>query len=87
MEKEAEKEKTGSRDQITRFKHHFCEEEAKASMKCMEDNNYDRDKCLGYFRAFRDCKKAFREAEWEKKKKEASFFWGKKKKKKKTEIE
>ncbi len=28
-------------------------------MECMNRNDYDRDACLGYFQAYRDCKKAW----------------------------
>ena len=28
-------------------------------MDCMNHNDYDRDKCLDYFQAYRDCKKAW----------------------------
>ncbi|EIW79252.1 hypothetical protein CONPUDRAFT_60192 [Coniophora puteana RWD-64-598 SS2] len=38
-----------------------CEGAAKASMKCMDKNNYDRDKCLDFFQAYRDCKKTWLE--------------------------
>ena len=34
-----------------------CVQEAKASYKCMDDNNYDRDACLEYFKAYKECKK------------------------------
>ena len=36
-----------------------CAEASKASMDCMNHHDYDRDKCLDYFRAYRDCKKAW----------------------------
>ncbi|KAI0328671.1 hypothetical protein GY45DRAFT_1325958 [Cubamyces sp. BRFM 1775] len=36
-----------------------CAEASKASMDCMNHNDYDRDKCLDYFQAYRDCKKAW----------------------------
>ncbi|KAI0741883.1 hypothetical protein C8Q80DRAFT_163182 [Daedaleopsis nitida] len=38
-----------------------CAEASKASMDCMNHNDYDRDKCLDYFQAYRDCKKAWME--------------------------
>lgn len=28
-------------------------------MDCMNHNDYDRDQCLDYFQAYRDCKKAW----------------------------
>ncbi len=28
-------------------------------MDCMNHHDYDRDKCLDYFQAYRDCKKAW----------------------------
>jgi len=36
-----------------------CEHAAKASMECLNRNDYRRSKCLGYFEAYRDCKKAW----------------------------
>lgn len=34
-----------------------CAAAAKASMDCMNRHDYDRDFCLEYFQAYRDCKK------------------------------
>ncbi|KAI8996558.1 hypothetical protein BD414DRAFT_381583, partial [Trametes punicea] len=36
-----------------------CAAASKASMDCMNHHDYDRDKCLDYFQAYRDCKKAW----------------------------
>ncbi|KAI0923826.1 hypothetical protein AcV5_009267 [Taiwanofungus camphoratus] len=36
-----------------------CEDAAKASMNCLNRHDYDRDKCLDFFQAYRDCKKAW----------------------------
>ncbi|CAO1638641.1 unnamed protein product [Sympodiomycopsis kandeliae] len=36
-----------------------CAHAAKASMKCMEDNQYDRGKCMRQFQDYRDCKKTW----------------------------
>ncbi|KIM44950.1 hypothetical protein M413DRAFT_67501 [Hebeloma cylindrosporum] len=33
-----------------------CAAASKASMDCMTRNDYDRDACLEYFQAYRDCK-------------------------------
>ncbi|KAF8074895.1 hypothetical protein FPV67DRAFT_1409141 [Lyophyllum atratum] len=33
-----------------------CAAAAKASMDCMNRHDYDRDFCLEYFQAYRDCK-------------------------------
>ncbi|KAH9074947.1 hypothetical protein EDB83DRAFT_2354322 [Lactarius deliciosus] len=38
-----------------------CDEASKASMNCLNRNHYDRDKCLDFFQAYRDCKKAWME--------------------------
>nr|GAT46759.1 predicted protein [Mycena chlorophos] len=38
-----------------------CAAAAKASLKCMDLNDYDRDKCMDYFEAYRDCKAAWLE--------------------------
>lgn len=36
-----------------------CEEAAKASYKCLDRFDYDRDKCTDFFQAYRDCKKSW----------------------------
>ncbi|KAI6154311.1 hypothetical protein EDD17DRAFT_1738299, partial [Pisolithus thermaeus] len=36
-----------------------CEDAAKASLKCMDRNQYDKDKCQDFFQAYRDCKRAW----------------------------
>ncbi|KAF5351513.1 hypothetical protein D9758_007196 [Tetrapyrgos nigripes] len=36
-----------------------CEAASKASLACMTKNDFDRDKCLDYFQAYRDCKKTW----------------------------
>ncbi|KXN86623.1 Cytochrome c oxidase-assembly factor COX23, mitochondrial [Leucoagaricus sp. SymC.cos] len=36
-----------------------CYEASKASMDCLNRHNYDRDACLDYFQAYRDCKKTW----------------------------
>uniref|UniRef100_A0A1X7U7V5 Coiled-coil-helix-coiled-coil-helix domain-containing protein 7 n=1 Tax=Amphimedon queenslandica TaxID=400682 RepID=A0A1X7U7V5_AMPQE len=34
-----------------------CLKEANDSYKCMDDNNYNRDACLEYFKMYKDCRK------------------------------
>ncbi|EEB89172.1 hypothetical protein MPER_12756, partial [Moniliophthora perniciosa FA553] len=36
-----------------------CAEASKASLACMNKYDFDRDKCLDYFQAYRDCKKSW----------------------------
>ena len=36
-----------------------CSKEARASFKCLDENNYNRGLCEGYFEAYRNCKKAW----------------------------
>ncbi|KDQ61770.1 hypothetical protein JAAARDRAFT_172189 [Jaapia argillacea MUCL 33604] len=36
-----------------------CEDAAKASMDCLNRNDYDRESCLNFFQAYRDCKKTW----------------------------
>ena len=36
-----------------------CAGASKASMNCLNQRDYDRDKCLDVFQAYRDCKKAW----------------------------
>eukprot|EP00731_Ephydatia_muelleri_P012042 Em0006g936a len=47
----------GDRSRWSDPKFNPCLEEAKASYKCMDDNNYDRDACLEYFKSYKECKK------------------------------
>ncbi|PVF99734.1 hypothetical protein CPB86DRAFT_872378 [Serendipita vermifera] len=42
-----------------------CHAASKASMDCLNRNDYDRDQCLDYFRAYRECK-----AQWLKERRE-----------------
>lgn len=37
----------------------YCLEEAKASYKCLDKNNYNKSACEEYFEAYRQCKKRF----------------------------
>ncbi|KAF9530361.1 hypothetical protein CPB83DRAFT_176154 [Crepidotus variabilis] len=36
-----------------------CSAASKASIDCLDRNNYNRDACLEYFQAYRDCKNAW----------------------------
>jgi len=36
-----------------------CEAAAKAALTCMDNSNHDRQQCLDYFQAYRDCKGAW----------------------------
>ncbi|TFK71657.1 hypothetical protein BDN72DRAFT_793634 [Pluteus cervinus] len=36
-----------------------CAAASKASMDCLNRNDYDRNACLDYFQAYRDCKKTW----------------------------
>ncbi|KAI5895019.1 uncharacterized protein SCHCODRAFT_02618375 [Schizophyllum commune H4-8] len=36
-----------------------CKAAQKASLKCLDRNNYERMPCQGYFEAYRECKKAW----------------------------
>ncbi|THU99136.1 hypothetical protein K435DRAFT_659513 [Dendrothele bispora CBS 962.96] len=47
-----------NRPEVTKFVDP-CEAASKASLTCMTKNDFDRDKCLDYFQAYRDCKKAW----------------------------
>ncbi|KAG9312982.1 hypothetical protein JVU11DRAFT_6420 [Chiua virens] len=39
--------------------HSPCEDASKASLACMDQNGHNRDKCMEYFRAYKDCKRAW----------------------------
>lgn len=41
-----------------------CEDAAKASLKCMDRNQYDKGKCEDFFQAYRDCKRAWLDERW-----------------------
>lgn len=50
-----------------------CHESAQMSLRCLERHNYDKDQCIKYFQAYRDCKK-----EWvrqRKKDRKQGFLW------------
>ncbi|KAG2160051.1 uncharacterized protein EDB93DRAFT_1074062 [Suillus bovinus] len=34
---------------------------SKASLSCMDNNDYNRDNCLDFFQTYRDCNKAWLE--------------------------
>ncbi|CAN6640513.1 hypothetical protein TRVA0_018S00958 [Trichomonascus vanleenenianus] len=34
-----------------------CAEASKMSLRCMERNDFDREKCMDYFHAYRECKR------------------------------
>ncbi|KAF9485470.1 hypothetical protein BDN70DRAFT_910104 [Pholiota conissans] len=36
-----------------------CADASKASMDCLNRNDYDRDACLEYFQAYRECKNSW----------------------------
>ncbi|OCB86372.1 hypothetical protein A7U60_g6490 [Sanghuangporus baumii] len=38
-----------------------CEDASRASMDCMNRNDYDKQKCRNYFEAYRECKKTWME--------------------------
>ena len=51
-------------DGLKRFKDQRtnpCLKESKASMKCLDENNYDKNKCAMYFEAYKECKKSWNE--------------------------
>lgn len=47
-----------------------CAEASKMSMKCLERNNYDKDMCTEYFKAYKECKQ-----EWVSKEKNCLCFY------------
>ncbi|KAF9131589.1 Mitochondrial copper homeostasis protein [Mortierella sp. 14UC] len=38
-----------------------CQAQTKASMKCMDDNGFDKKKCTRFFKDYSDCKKKWLE--------------------------
>ncbi|KAF9207814.1 Mitochondrial copper homeostasis protein [Haplosporangium sp. Z 27] len=38
-----------------------CQAQTKASMKCMDENNYDKRRCTRFFKDYSDCKKKWME--------------------------
>ncbi|CDZ97879.1 cytochrome c oxidase-assembly factor cox23 [Phaffia rhodozyma] len=49
-----------------------CAEAAQQSMLCMEQNQFDKEKCTDYFQAYRDCKDGVDEKSREASKKDMS---------------
>lgn len=45
-----------------------CAQSAQMSVRCLEDNNFDRDMCHEYFKAYRECKK-----EWLRQRRQDNF--------------
>ncbi|KAG0040809.1 Mitochondrial copper homeostasis protein [Podila clonocystis] len=39
-----------------------CRAQTKASMKCMDENNYDKKRCTRFFKDYTDCKKKWMES-------------------------
>lgn len=46
-----------------------CAEESVASLKCLDENNYNRAKCANYFQAYKECKKAWNKRKAERRRK------------------
>lgn len=36
-----------------------CAAESVASLKCLEENHYDKARCANYFKAYKECKRAW----------------------------
>ncbi|KAF9178491.1 hypothetical protein BGZ51_008152 [Haplosporangium sp. Z 767] len=52
--------KTFNKVYSTKAQSHYmdpCRAQTKASMKCMDDNNYDKRRCTRFFKDYSDCKK------------------------------
>ena len=45
----------------TDLKTNPCVEESNASLKCLDENNYNKSKCRAYFEAYKECKRAWNE--------------------------
>ncbi|KAI9594138.1 hypothetical protein BDF19DRAFT_446063 [Syncephalis fuscata] len=45
-----------------------CAKQSKESLRCLEDNPGDKNKCTAYFEAYRDCKKIWLDARREERK-------------------
>ncbi|KAI0995075.1 hypothetical protein K3495_g13106 [Podosphaera aphanis] len=53
-----------------------CQEAASKSLKCLNRNGGDKDMCIDYFQAYRDCKKQWLTEMSEAKKRDSkSWFW------------
>lgn len=51
-----------------------CQEAANKSLKCLRRNGGQRDMCMDYFDAYRECKKAWQEQMREEKRKSGKFW-------------
>jgi cytochrome c oxidase assembly protein subunit 23 len=51
-----------------------CAIASEMSLKCLQRNDYDRSKCMEYFSAYRECKKAWMEKRREDRR-SGRFFW------------
>ncbi|KAF8587849.1 hypothetical protein K439DRAFT_1407045 [Ramaria rubella] len=54
------REKFQGREVVTKWADP-CDHASKASMDCLNRNDYDRDKCTEFFRAYRECKASWLE--------------------------
>ncbi|KAF5118506.1 hypothetical protein DV452_002022 [Geotrichum candidum] len=50
-----------------------CEQASKMSMNCLVRNDYDRDMCLEYFRAYKECRQEWMDQR--KKDRRSGFKW------------
>nr|XP_024360385.1 cytochrome c oxidase-assembly factor COX23, mitochondrial-like [Physcomitrium patens] len=52
----------------------MCAPQYAASLKCLDEANYDKSKCQDHFDAYKECKKQERELRLEANRKSKSFF-------------
>lgn len=50
-----------------------CQKASKMSMSCLERNNYDKDMCIEYFKAYKECRQEWMDQR--KKDRRAGFKW------------
>ncbi|CAM6052175.1 unnamed protein product [Sphagnum compactum] len=53
----------------------ICAPQYAASLKCLDDENYDKSKCQEFFDAYKECRKHERELRLEANRKSKRFFF------------
>ncbi|BBN03606.1 cytochrome c oxidase assembly protein subunit 23 [Marchantia polymorpha subsp. ruderalis] len=62
------------RKSIQKLSESFCAPQYAASLKCLDDSDYDKSKCQDQFEAYKACRKQEREIRLEANRKSKRFF-------------
>ncbi|KAL3697152.1 hypothetical protein R1sor_011228 [Riccia sorocarpa] len=62
------------RKSIQKLSESFCAPQYAASLKCLDDSDYDKSKCQDHFEAYKACRKQERELRLKANRKSKRFF-------------